>query len=61
MSEKRLKYVFTIKDIPLTPLTEKVGTRFLAGTNVLLSFIEQPPGATFPLHRHPAEQILIIL
>jgi quercetin dioxygenase-like cupin family protein len=61
MSEKKPKYIFTVKDIPLTPLTEKVGTRFLAGTNVLLSFIEQPPGATFPLHRHPAEQILIIL
>ena len=61
MSAKKPKYVYSIKDIPLVPLTEKVGTRFLAGTNVLLSFIEQPPGATFPLHRHPSEQILIIL
>jgi quercetin dioxygenase-like cupin family protein len=61
MPEKKSKYVYHIQDIPLTPLTEKVGTRFLAGTNVLLSFIEQPPGATFPLHRHPSEQILIIL
>jgi quercetin dioxygenase-like cupin family protein len=61
MSEKKPRYVYTIKDIPLVPLTEKVGTRFLAGRNVLLSFIEQPPGATFPLHRHPSEQILIIL
>ena len=48
MSEKKPRYVYTIKDIPLVPLTEKVGTRFLAGRNVLLSFIEQPPGATFP-------------
>jgi quercetin dioxygenase-like cupin family protein len=61
MPEKISKYVYHIYDIPLTPLTEKVGTRFLAGTHVLLSFIEQPPGATFPLHRHPSEQILIIL
>ena len=61
MSGKKSKYYFTIKDIPLVPLTDKVSTRFLAGKNVLLSFIEQPPGATFPLHRHPAEQILILL
>lgn len=55
------KYVHTIKDIPLVPLTDKVGTRFLLGDNVLLSFIEQPPGATFPIHSHDCEQILIIL
>ena len=61
MPEKKAKYFYRIADIPLVPLTEKVGTRFLAGTNILLSFIEQPPGASFPLHRHPAEQILIIL
>lgn len=61
MSEKKSRYFYTIKEIPLVPLTEKVSTRFLAGKNVLLSFIEQPPGATFPLHRHPSEQILIML
>lgn len=55
------KYVFTIKDIPPVPLTDKVNTRFLLGDNVLLSFIEQPPGATFPIHSHDCEQILIIL
>ncbi len=59
--EKQGQHFFHIKDIPLVPLTDKVSTRFLAGTNVLLSFIEQPPGTTFPLHRHPSEQILIIL
>ncbi len=61
MPEQTRRYLYHIKDIPLTPLTEKVGTRFIAGTNVLLSFIEQPPGASFPLHRHRSEQILIIL
>lgn len=59
MSEK--KYFYRIKDIPLIPLTDKVGTRFVLGDRVLLSFIEQPPGAVFPLHRHESEQILIIL
>lgn len=61
MPEQTRRYLYHIKDIPLTPLTEKVGTRFIAGTNVLLSFIEQPPGASFPLHRHPSEPILIII
>ncbi len=61
MVHKRKKYVYRIKDIPLTPLTDRVGTRFLLGERLLLSFIEQPPGAKFPLHSHEAEQILIIL
>lgn len=60
MTEEK-KYVFTIKDIPPVPLTDKVNTRFLLGDNVLLSFIEQPPGAEFPIHAHDCEQILIIL
>jgi len=58
--EKR-KYVYRIKDIPLIPLTDKVSTRFLVGERIMLSFIEQPPGARFPIHSHEAEQVLIIL
>lgn len=61
MSEQKSRYYYRIEDVPLVPLTDKVGTRFIAGQNILCSFIEQPPGATFPLHSHPAEQILIIL
>jgi quercetin dioxygenase-like cupin family protein len=61
MAEQKPKYYYHIQDIPLVPLTDKVGTRFIAGQNMMCSFIEQPPGATFPLHSHPAEQILIIL
>jgi unsaturated pyranuronate lyase len=61
MPEQKPKYYYHIADIPLVPLTDKVGTRFIAGQNMMCSFIEQPPGATFPLHSHPAEQILIIL
>jgi len=61
MSKKEKKYVYRIEDIPLTPLTDKVNTRFLLGERILLSFIEQPPGAEFPLHKHDAEQVLIIL
>ena len=61
MPDPKPKYYYRIADIPLVPLTDKVGTRFIAGTNILCSFIEQPPGATFPIHSHPAEQILVIL
>ena len=55
------RYCKTIKEIPLVPLTDVVGTRFFAGKNVLLSFIEQPPGARFPVHSPDCEQILVIL
>lgn len=61
MSKKEKKFVYRIENIPLTPLTDKVNTRFLLGERILLSFIEQPPGAEFPLHKHDAEQVLIIL
>ena len=61
MPEKKPKYYYRIADVPLVPLTDKVGTHFIAGQNILCSFIEQPPGATFPIHSHPAEQILVIL
>lgn len=63
MSEKRKQYVYKIKDLPLTPLVEEenINTRFLLGENILISFIENPPGATFPIHEHDCEQILILL
>ena len=59
--EEKSKYYHTIKDIPLVPLTDKVGTRFLASERALFSFIEQPPGSKFAIHSHEAEQILVIL
>jgi quercetin dioxygenase-like cupin family protein len=55
------KYVYTIKDIPLVPLTEQSSTRFVAADEALFSFIENPPGCEFPIHSHPAVQVLIIL
>ena len=46
-----------------TPLVEEEGivTQFILGDNIQISFIQNPPGATFPLHKHDAEQILIIM
>lgn len=58
---KDKKYVYKIKDLPQTYLTKESVTRFILGDNVLVSFIENPPGTEFPLHKHDAEQILIIL
>lgn len=61
MSKKQ--YVYTINDLPDTLIVEdqKIYTKFLLGENTLVSFIEVPPGADFPLHSHDCEQILIIL
>ncbi|MDH4264105.1 MAG: cupin domain-containing protein [Deltaproteobacteria bacterium] len=61
MSEKESKYLHRIASLPLVPLTEESKSRLLLGTNLLVSFIENPPGCAFPVHSHPSEQILIIL
>lgn len=55
MAGQKPKYRYHIADVPLVPPADRVGTRFIAGQNILCSFIEQPPGATFALHSHPAE------
>ncbi len=62
MSDKR-KYVYNINELPFTPLVEEEGivTQFILGDNIQISFIQNPPGATFPYHKHDAEQILIML
>nr|WP_321458361.1 cupin domain-containing protein [uncultured Cohaesibacter sp.] len=59
---ERKKFVYTIKDLPLTPIVEDQGisTRFLLSDNIMISFIENPPGATFPIHQHECEQIMIM-
>lgn len=61
MSEKKSKYLYRIEDLPLVSLTEESKSRLVAGKNMLLSFIENPPGCVFPLHSHPSEQVLILL
>ena len=61
MAEKKSKYLSRIEDLPLVPLTEESKARLLLGENMLISFIQNPPGCVFPVHEHDAEQILIIL
>ena len=58
---EKSKYVYTVEEVPLINLTPESRTHFIASDRGLLSFINNPPGATFPLHSHEAEQILIIL
>ncbi len=62
MADKK-QFVYHINDLPFTPLVEEEGivTQFILGDNIQISFIQNPPGATFPLHAHDAEQILIML
>lgn len=55
------KYLRTIEDVPLIPLNELTRSRLIRGESALLSFLEQPPGARFPLHKHDCEQIMIML
>lgn len=61
MSVKRSKYLFSIKDLPRVNLTEESEANLLLGSNMLVSFIENPPGCVFPVHSHESEQILILL
>lgn len=60
---KKKQYIYTIDKLPFTPLVEEenINTQFLLGENTQISFIQNPPGATFPVHKHDCEQILIML
>jgi quercetin dioxygenase-like cupin family protein len=61
MSGKKPKYFYRIEDLPVVWLTEKSKSHMVASRKALFSFIENPPGCVFPLHKHPSEQILIML
>jgi quercetin dioxygenase-like cupin family protein len=61
MSDTKANFFHHIEDLPVVMLTDKSKSHMVAGQNALISFIENPPGCIFPLHSHPAEQILIIL
>lgn len=61
MSKEKQKYFYRIENLPVVWLTEKSKSHMVSTDQVLISFIENPPGCVFPLHSHPAEQILIML
>ena len=61
MPKKKKRYYYRIEKLPVVMLTEKSKSHMVAGKNTLISFIENPPGCVFPQHKHPSEQILIML
>jgi quercetin dioxygenase-like cupin family protein len=61
MSGRKPKYFYRIENLPVVWLTEKSKSHMVSTERVLISFIENPPGCVFPEHKHPSEQILIIL
>jgi len=61
MPKKKRQYYYHIEDLPVVMLTEKSKSHMVASKNTLISFIENPPGCVFPQHKHPSEQILIML
>lgn len=60
-ANKKSKYCFTMEHIPLLQLLPGSRSRLLAAGPALLSFIENEPGCDFPLHKHEAAQIFIML
>ena len=61
MSGRKPKYFHRIENLPVVWLTEKSKSHMVSTERVLISFIENPPGCVFPQHKHPSEQILIML
>ncbi len=61
MAEEKSKYFHRLQNVPLISLGDKLNSRFIAGENILWTFVENHAGATFPVHTHPQEQILVVL
>jgi gluconolactonase len=53
--------VFTLQDVQFTELSPGANSRLIAGRGAQLSFLRMNPGAVFPDHIHPEEQLMIVL
>ena len=51
---------FQLSDVQPFPLVNGITIKGVSGDNISVSFLEFPPGAGIPPHRHPNEQIGII-
>jgi quercetin dioxygenase-like cupin family protein len=60
-ANKKSKYCYTIEDIPPVPLTPQSSTRLIATGPALVSVISNQAGCVFPMHKHPAFQIFVML
>lgn len=59
--EEFRKRVYHYPDIPPTELAPGSMSHLIAGDKVVVSFLTMPAGAHFPVHKHEAEQIMIVL
>ena len=53
--------VQTLQDVQFTELSPGANSRLIAGRGAQLSFLRMNPGAVFPDHIHPEEQLMIVL
>jgi gluconolactonase len=53
--------VQTLQDVQFTELSPGANARLIAGRGTQLSFLRMNPGAVFPDHIHPEEQLMIVL
>ncbi|MFA5026955.1 MAG: cupin domain-containing protein [Candidatus Methylomirabilota bacterium] len=51
---------FQLSDIQEAPLINGITIKGISGENISVSFLEFPPFARIPPHRHPNEQIGIV-
>jgi len=51
---------FELSDIQEAPLINGITIKGISGENISVSFLEFPPFARIPPHRHPNEQIGIV-
>jgi quercetin dioxygenase-like cupin family protein len=55
------KYVVRYTDVPTIELAPGLKLHIVSGERITLSFAIDEPNAQIPLHRHPNEQMLIVL
>jgi gluconolactonase len=53
--------VYDLNDVQFTELSQGANSRLIAGRGAQLSFLSMSPDAVFPDHRHPEEQLMIVL
>jgi len=53
--------VQALQDVQFTELSPGANSRLIAGRGAQLSFLRMNPGAVFPDHIHPEEQLMIVL
>ena len=54
-------YITNVKDLPSATPLKHVDRKLITGDNVMFCLYQFEPGADFPCHTHPAEQITYII